>query len=45
LVGHSLIPWFVVTAALLSRRSLGTGKIGLPDVAAAIVGLYFGSRS
>jgi hypothetical protein len=29
----------------LSRIDLGLGKIGLPHVAAAVVGFYFGSRS
>jgi hypothetical protein len=29
----------------LDKISLGLGKIGLPHVAAAIVGFYFGSRS
>jgi hypothetical protein len=45
LVRHILIAGLVVTAAVLYRRSLGPAKIGLPDVAAAIVGSYFGSRS
>ena len=29
----------------LSKVDLGLGKIGLPHVAAAVVGFYFGSRS